>query len=145
MPVTVWTAHRSPPDCIPGQRLEPGFDDIATLSTLHQRFTFVRLPGSHLTDSSGPPFPRTLTTLAFDKSSSGVVWDLILLSDPEGPTLISCAVRLLLVSHFHDLLSAPSWRTVVGISNDVHFTGRMAPTPLMSPEIERVVQIDIGQ
>ena len=37
---------------VPGQRLEPGFDDVPTLSTRHQRFTHVRLPSAHLTGSS---------------------------------------------------------------------------------------------
>src|SRR3954454_5765665 len=34
---------------IPEQQLDPGFDVVATLSTLHQWFTHVRLLGSHLT------------------------------------------------------------------------------------------------
>src|SRR4051794_1602296 len=37
------------PRLIPGQQLDPGFDVVATLSTLHQWFTHVRLLGSHLT------------------------------------------------------------------------------------------------
>ena len=37
---------------VPGQQLEPGFDDVPTLSTRHQRFTRVRLPSAHLTGCS---------------------------------------------------------------------------------------------
>jgi hypothetical protein len=37
------------PWLLPGQQLDPGFDVVATLSTGHQWFTFVRLLGSHLT------------------------------------------------------------------------------------------------
>lgn len=73
-----------------------------------------------------------------------MVWDLILLSDPEGPTLISCAARLLLVSH-HDFLSAPSWRTVIGKTDDDYPAGRMLLTPRVDPQVEYVVQVDIGQ
>ena len=49
MPVAARTVSRRPPNFVPGQRLEPGFGDILTLSTLHQRFTRVRLTSSHLT------------------------------------------------------------------------------------------------
>src|SRR5207247_9134788 len=40
---------QAPARLIPGQQLNPGFDVVDTLSTLHQWFTRVRLPGSHLT------------------------------------------------------------------------------------------------
>ena len=50
-------SKQAPPRLIPGQQLDPGFDDAATLSTLHQWFTHVRLLGSHLTPSRAP-FPR---------------------------------------------------------------------------------------
>ena len=49
-PVAARTVGRHPPSFIPGQQLEPGFDDIPTLSTRHQRFTCVRLTSRHLTD-----------------------------------------------------------------------------------------------
>ena len=48
-PVTIKAVSRSRLDRIPGQRLEPGFDDVHTLSTPHQWFTRVRLLGSYLT------------------------------------------------------------------------------------------------
>jgi hypothetical protein len=41
--------QQAPARLIPGQQLDPGFDDVATLSTFHQWFTHVRLHGSHLT------------------------------------------------------------------------------------------------
>src|SRR5690349_24278277 len=41
--------RQAPARLVPGQQLDPGFDVVATLSTLHQWFTHVRLPGSHLT------------------------------------------------------------------------------------------------
>ena len=56
-------SSRLPPSFVPGQQLEPGFDDVPTLSTRHQRFTHVRLPSAHLTGSSrlfpnrSPPRP----------------------------------------------------------------------------------------
>jgi hypothetical protein len=50
MPVAARTVDRHLPSFIPGQRLEPGFDDNSTLSTRHQRFTRVRLTSRHLTD-----------------------------------------------------------------------------------------------
>jgi len=48
MPVTTEPVSRSRLGWVPGQRLEPGFGDVPTLSTPRQRFTHVRLPGSHL-------------------------------------------------------------------------------------------------
>src|SRR6202789_3317070 len=63
MPVIVRAVSRHPPSFIPGQRLEPGLDGVPTLSTRRQRFTHVRLPGSHLTGLSrlfrerSPPGP----------------------------------------------------------------------------------------
>src|SRR5512132_1325364 len=63
MPVTARAVSRYPPSFIPGQQLEPGFDDVHMLSTRRQRFTHVRLPGSHLTGWSrlfrerSPPEP----------------------------------------------------------------------------------------
>jgi len=50
MPVATQTVGRHPLSSIPGQQLEPGFDDIPTLSTRQQRFTHVRLTSTHLTD-----------------------------------------------------------------------------------------------
>src|SRR4051812_18723749 len=56
-PVTIKAVSRSRLDRIPGQRLEPGFDDVPTLSTPHRWFTHVRLLGSYLTGSDRP-FPE---------------------------------------------------------------------------------------
>jgi hypothetical protein len=50
MPVATQTVGRHPLSSIPGQQLEPGFDDIPMLSTRQQRFTHVRLTSRHLTD-----------------------------------------------------------------------------------------------
>ena len=84
------------PSFVPGQRLEPGFDDVPTLSTRHQRFTRVRLPSS-TPDGFSPAFSATLTTPAIGPAQLPVVWTLTLQSESEGPALISCAARLLRV------------------------------------------------
>src|SRR4051794_41124388 len=86
-------ARRLPPSFVAGQQLEPGFGDVPTLSTRQQRFTHVRLTSAHLTGLL-PPFATTLTTSAIEPTQLAVVWTLILQSEPEGPTLISCAARL---------------------------------------------------
>jgi len=52
MPVTTQAVSRHPLSLVPGQRLEPGFGDVYTLSTRQQRFTRVRLPSAHLTGTS---------------------------------------------------------------------------------------------
>src|SRR5262249_57202207 len=51
MPVTTEPVSRSRLGWVPGQRLEPGFGDVPTLSTPHRRVTCVRLLGPHLTGS----------------------------------------------------------------------------------------------
>src|ERR1019366_7540601 len=48
-PDTHLASKQAPARLFPGQQLDPGFDDTATLSTLHQWFTHVRLLSSHLT------------------------------------------------------------------------------------------------
>ena len=58
MPVAARTVGRHPPSFIPGQRLEPGFGDIPTLSTGHRRFTCVRLASAHLTGSMSRLLPQ---------------------------------------------------------------------------------------
>jgi len=92
MPVTTRAVSRHLPSLVPGQTVEPGFGDVHTLSTRHQRFTRVRLPSTHLTGS--PAFSVTLTTPALGPAPLPVVWTLTLQSESEGPTLISCAARL---------------------------------------------------
>ena len=59
-----------------------------------------------------------LTTPAIGPEQLQVVWTLALQPESEGPTLISCAVRLLSGGHL-GLLSAPSWRTVIGITHEI--------------------------
>src|SRR3954471_12943562 len=54
---------------IPGQQLDPGFDVVATLSTVHQWFTHVRLLGPHMTPSRAP-FLRRLPPRLIHRSSS---------------------------------------------------------------------------
>src|SRR4051812_11059031 len=93
MPVAARPVGRLPPSFVAGQQREPGFGDVPTLSTRQQRFTHVRLTSAHLTGLL-PPFAATLTTSAIGLTQLAVVWTLILQSEPEGPTLISCAARL---------------------------------------------------
>ena len=80
------------------------------------------------------PFPWTLTTGALDPSSSKVVWDLLLQADPEGPSLISRAARLLLGGLF-GLLSAPSWRTVVRIAGEAVAASLKLPVQVVEQDI----------
>lgn len=53
MPATTRAVRRHLPNFIPDHGLESGFDGVPTLSTPHQRFTFVRLRELHLIPSSG--------------------------------------------------------------------------------------------
>jgi hypothetical protein len=70
-----------------------------------------------------------------------VVWTLTLQPESEGPALISYAARLLSGDH-SGLLSAPSWRTVIGVTRQL----RVGPfrRPVRKVDIEPV-QKDIRQ
>src|SRR4051812_46953666 len=138
MPVAARPVGRLPPSFVAGQQREPGFGDVPTLSTRQQRFTRVRLTSAHLTGLL-PPFAATLTTSAIGPRQLAVVWTLILQSEPEGPTLISCAARLPGAALHHTLL-APSWRTVVCVS--LKRDGGKAPR---QPQIKSIVQEQISQ
>src|SRR3954466_13089553 len=139
MPVAARPVGRLPPSFGAGQQREPGFGDVPTLSTRQQRFTHVRLTSAHLTGLL-PPFAATLTTSAIGPTQLAVVWTLILQSEPEGPTLISCAARLPGVARYISHLLAPSWRTVIGIGDDVRpesFAASGEP-----PVLEEAVHVD---
>ena len=62
-------SRQGPAELVPGQCIPPGFDITFLFSTRHQRFTFVRLPGSHLTGSCPAFSVRTLTTMTLYHSS----------------------------------------------------------------------------
>src|SRR3954468_10883994 len=141
MPVAARPVGRLPPSFVAGQQREPGFGDVPTLSTPQQRFTHVRLTSAHLTGLL-PPFAATLTTSAIGPRQLAVVWTLILQSEPEGPTLISCAARLPGAALHHTLL-APSWRTIVGIAHDDHLARRVARAPLLDPEIVDIMEVHV--
>ena len=66
MPDANGAVDRSPSTCFAGQSLRPGFDVTLGLSTRPQRFTYVRLPDSYLTEFP-PPFSTTLTTTTLDR------------------------------------------------------------------------------
>jgi hypothetical protein len=59
-------SKRAPARLIPELCTHPGSDAISCFSTLHQRFTHVRLPDPHLTTLT-PPFPSSLTTTVFSQ------------------------------------------------------------------------------
>ncbi|MEY9707848.1 hypothetical protein ACVI1J_010266 [Bradyrhizobium diazoefficiens] len=70
MPDAGWAVGRLPPTLARGiDILIPVSTSIEHVTTRHQRFTYVRLLGSHLTEFP-PPFPPTLTTRALYPRSS---------------------------------------------------------------------------
>jgi len=60
------------PELVPGQQLDPGFDGVPTLSTRCRRFTFVRLPDSHLTGFRLPFPDRSRPRLLSPAASGGL-------------------------------------------------------------------------
>jgi len=71
----------------PGTVSPPGFDIAYLFSTRHERFTFVRLPDSHLTGSC-PAFCLNAHHNGSLPLQLKVVWSQLLQADSEGPSLI---------------------------------------------------------
>src|SRR6516165_117915 len=146
MPVTTRTVGRHPPSFFPGQQLEPGFGDVPTLSTRHQRFTCVRLASAHLTGS--PRLFRNAHHLGHwtKAACGGLDPDPAIRARGTCPHLLCSKAASSWLSLLHgSLLFAPSWRTIVGIAHDDHVARGLTPAPALGPEIEHVVQVDIGQ
>jgi hypothetical protein len=68
MPDAKWAVKQVASHSAPGLTTPPGFDVVPTLSTLHQRFTRVRLLDPYLTESSSA-FSLTLTTRTLNPRS----------------------------------------------------------------------------
>lgn len=136
MPVTARTENRRPPSLVPGQQLEPGFDDVPTLSTLHRRFTCVRLPEPHLTGC--PAFSGTAHHPGHwaHAAPGGLRPDPVVRSRGAIPHL-SCskAAQVGLLG----LPLAPSWRTVIRIADEERFAAHSRLHVLHPPCIEHVV------
>src|SRR5262249_51547983 len=117
MPVTTRTVGRHPPSFFPGQQLEPGFGDVPTLSTRHQRFTCVRLASAHLTGS--PRLFRNAHPLGHwtKAACGGLDPDPAIRARGTCPHLLCSKAASSWLSLLHgSLLFAPSWRTVVGVA-----------------------------
>src|SRR5262244_1358819 len=115
MPVTTRTVGRHPPSFFPGQQLEPGFGDVPTLSTRHQRFTCVRLASAHLTGS--PRLFRNAHHLGHwtKAACGGLDPDPAIRARGTCPHLLCSKAASSWLSLLHgSLLFAPSWRTIVG-------------------------------
>src|SRR5262249_21508426 len=115
MPVTTRTVGRHPPSFFPGQQLEPGFGDVPTLSTRHQRFTCVRLASAHLTGS--PRLFRNAHHLGHwtKAACGGLDPDPAIRARGTCPHLLCSKAASSWLSLLHgSLLFAPSWRTVSG-------------------------------
>src|SRR6516164_6275741 len=141
MPVTTRTVGRHPPSFFPGQQLEPGFGDVPTLSTRHQRFTCVRLASAHLTGS--PRLFRNAHHLGHwtKAACGGLDPDPAIRARGTCPHLLCSKAASSWLSLLHgSLLFAPSWRTIV--SETLEVDGRKRPR---YPHVERIMQEQVGQ
>ena len=68
-PDAAWAGLQDSAHAYPWVTTNPGFDIDDTISAVHRRFAFARLPGPHLTGLC-PAFSATLTTIALYDSSS---------------------------------------------------------------------------
>ena len=113
MPAVARAVNRRPPNFVPGQQLEPGFDDVPTLSTHTRWFACAHLPSAHLTGTSRL-FRNAHHLGHWAKAASGGL-------DPDPVTRVREAGPHLLCSKaapacsIHEHSFAPSWRTIVGI------------------------------
>jgi len=112
MPVAARAVGRHPPSFFPGQWPEPGFGDVPELSTPLQRFTRVRLPSAHLSGLTPALWPGRSPPRPLCRSSSRWFGPWPCSPSPGGlpPSLVQHGR----FSRPSGLLSAPSWRTVIG-------------------------------
>src|SRR5215471_10262625 len=117
------------PWAVPGSTTRPGFDIVPTLSTRSRWFTSVRLSDPYLTRSC-----RAVSLDAHHPDSLPeqlkVVWSLPCRPAPRGhpSSLVQLGHFELTAPLHHGLLSAPSWRTIVGEPGVLDFH----PRPLAS-------------
>jgi len=142
MPVATRTVGRHPPSSIPGQQLEPGFDDIPTLSTRQQRFTRVRLTSRHLTD-----LLRLFRNAHYPSRCAGAACGGL---NPDPAIRVRGALPHLLCSkaaqsrfYICYLLFAPSWRTIVSVGHDARAKASLQPELL--PSQHKPAHVEIGQ
>ena len=89
MPDAGWAISRHLPNpCSRNPSLYPGFDVASGLTTRHQRFTYVRLLETHLTECSSA-FSNNAHHQGSLPSQLVVVWNLLLQADSGGPSPIS--------------------------------------------------------
>jgi hypothetical protein len=87
-PDAAWAGLQVSAHACPGVSISPGSDINDTVSTGHRRFAFARLPGPYLTGLP-PAFSRDAHHHRSLRQQLTVVWDRLLIAEPEGPTLIS--------------------------------------------------------
>src|SRR4051812_27430801 len=104
MPVAARPVGRLPPSFVPGQQLEPGFGDVPTLSTRHQRFTRVRLTSAYLTSS-----PRLFRNAHYPSHCASAACGGL---DPDPAIRVRGASPHLLCS-----MAAPSWSCYITASS----------------------------
>ena len=137
-------SRQAPPELHPGPttgarfRWRPYAFDRS--SAVHSRSSSRRSP-----DGLVPPFPRSLTTPAIGPEQHPVVWTPVLQPGSEGPSLISCAARLLRIGLQSGLLSAPSWRTVIGKADQACLALHPREHVALEPLVEHVVQVDVAK
>ena len=122
----------------PGSTTRPGFDTIPTLSTRFRWFIRFVSRRPHLTRSCHA-FCRDAHHPGSLPEQLTVVWSLPLPAGSEGPSLIPCAARLLLGDHV-GLPSAPSWRTIVRVTDHLPQMREVA-----GPCFVECVEIDVRE
>ena len=91
MPDAAWAVSVHPPSLSRKMGQPPVLTSSNPISTLHRRFTCVRLSQSYLPESCSG-FSATFTTMAFDHSSLRWLGISGLIAEPEGPPFISHTV-----------------------------------------------------
>src|SRR6266536_4079963 len=135
---------QEPARLVPGQQLDPGFGRrryaYATSSVVHSRS-----PSRLTPDASRAPFPQRSPPRLIHRSSLRWFKTSPCVGGPGGPTSITGATPHRSLRLLHRNLLQRSWHTVVGVPDDDNVTAGMPPSPLLGPQIEDVVQVDVGQ
>ena len=141
---TARAVDRYPPGSSRGNNWTPVPIAVATLTTLQQWFTCVRLLRS-TPDASRAPFPWCSSPRLIHRSNPRWFTASPCRAAVEGLPPSPAQHRNHQRDLLHRNLQPRSWRTIIGETHDDHVTARMPLPPPVSPQVQDVMQVHVGE